>query len=106
MLLLICSVHVSMVNVCDLFTHVKLAHGGRGNTSSTDRHSGSRGPHGGVCMRSEYRVLVTGLPHSASWQDLKDHMCRAGDVCFSQVFHEGSGRIFATSFYSEAVFAA
>ncbi|KAH6766400.1 SERINE-ARGININE PROTEIN 30 [Perilla frutescens var. hirtella] len=71
---------------------VELAHGGRGNSSSTDRHSGSRGPRGGVSRRSEYRVLVTGLPHSASWQDLKDHMRRAGDVCFSQVFHEGSGK--------------
>ncbi|KAL9139874.1 hypothetical protein ABFS82_14G131200 [Erythranthe guttata] len=74
---------------------VELAHGGRGNSSTTDRHSsfsGSRGPRGGVSKRSEYRVLITGLPHSASWQDLKDHMRRAGDVCFSQVFHEGSGK--------------
>ncbi|XP_051118488.1 serine/arginine-rich-splicing factor SR34 [Andrographis paniculata] len=71
---------------------VELAHGGRGHSSSTDRHSGSRGPRGGVSRRSEYRVLVTGLPHSASWQDLKDHMRRGGDVCFSQVFNEGSGK--------------
>ncbi|KAL7112739.1 hypothetical protein ACP275_04G020600 [Erythranthe tilingii] len=71
---------------------VELAHGGRGNSSSTDRQSGSRGPRGGVSRRSEYRVLITGLPNSASWQDLKDHMRRAGDVCFSQVFHEGSGK--------------
>ncbi|XP_073147820.1 serine/arginine-rich splicing factor SR30-like isoform X2 [Henckelia pumila] len=73
---------------------VELAHGGRGN-SSTDRHSShsnSRGPRGGVSRRSDYRVLITGLPHSASWQDLKDHMRRAGDVCFSQVFNEGSGK--------------
>ncbi|KAI3460806.1 hypothetical protein Pfo_017469 [Paulownia fortunei] len=74
---------------------VELAHGGRGHSSSTDRYSsysGSRGSRGGVSKRSEYRVLVTGLPQSASWQDLKDHMRRAGDVCFSQVFHEGSGK--------------
>ncbi|KAL3827826.1 hypothetical protein ACJIZ3_016628 [Penstemon smallii] len=75
---------------------VELAHGGRGNSSSTDRYSshnsGSRGPHGGVSRRSDYRVVITGLPHSASWQDLKDHMRKAGDVCFSQVFHEGSGK--------------
>ncbi|KAJ6710502.1 PRE-MRNA-SPLICING FACTOR SF2-LIKE PROTEIN, partial [Salix koriyanagi] len=71
---------------------VELAHGGRGNSSS-DRHSshsGGRG-RGGVSRRSEYRVVVTGLPSSASWQDLKDHMRRAGDVCFSQVFRDGSG---------------
>ncbi|XP_027117530.1 serine/arginine-rich splicing factor SR30-like isoform X1 [Coffea arabica] len=73
---------------------VELAHGGRGHSSSTDRysnHSSGRGPRGGVSRRSDYRVLVTGLPPSASWQDLKDHMRRAGDVCFSQVFREGSG---------------
>ncbi|XP_052183144.1 serine/arginine-rich-splicing factor SR34-like isoform X2 [Diospyros lotus] len=73
---------------------VELAHGGRGHSSSIDRyssHSGGRGSRGGVSRRSEYRVLVTGLPSSASWQDLKDHMRRAGDVCFSQVFRDGSG---------------
>ncbi|XP_055829231.1 serine/arginine-rich-splicing factor SR34-like [Solanum dulcamara] len=78
---------------------VELAHGGRGNSSSNDRynsgnsgHNGGRNNHKfGAPKRTEYRVLVTGLPHSASWQDLKDHMRRAGDVCFSQVFREGSG---------------
>ncbi|CAK9136262.1 unnamed protein product [Ilex paraguariensis] len=78
---------------------VELAHGGRGHSSSIDRFSnhnsgrgrGGGGGGGGVSRRSEYRVLVTGLPSSASWQDLKDHMRRAGDVCFSQVFREGSG---------------
>ncbi|XP_023747882.1 serine/arginine-rich-splicing factor SR34 isoform X1 [Lactuca sativa] len=80
---------------------VELAHGGRGNSSSTDRHGGygsgrgggggGGGRSGGVSRRSDYRVMVTGLPSSASWQDLKDHMRRAGDVCFSQVFREGGG---------------
>ncbi|KAI3736577.1 hypothetical protein L2E82_26446 [Cichorium intybus] len=36
-------------------------------------------------------VYVTGLPSSASSQDLKDHMRRAGDVCFSQVFRDRDG---------------
>lgn len=73
---------------------VELAHGGRGHSSSIDRYSSrssGRGSQGGVSRRSEYRVLVTGLPSSASWQDLKDHMRRAGDVCFSQVFRDGRG---------------
>ncbi|KAM0015377.1 putative RNA recognition motif domain, nucleotide-binding alpha-beta plait domain superfamily [Helianthus debilis subsp. tardiflorus] len=74
---------------------VELAHGGRGSSSYKDRYSshssGRGGRGGGVSRRSDYRVLVTGLPSSASWQDLKDHMRRAGDVCFSQVFREGSG---------------
>ncbi|KAK8630781.1 hypothetical protein V6N13_079556 [Hibiscus sabdariffa] len=70
---------------------VELAHGGRGRSSS-DRHSSHGGGRGrGPSKRSEYRVLVTGLPSSASWQDLKDHMRRAGDVCFSQVFRDGGG---------------
>lgn len=72
---------------------VELAHGGRGQSSSYERHSSysSGGGRGGVPRRSDYRVLVTGLPSSASWQDLKDHMRRAGDVCFSQVFRDDRG---------------
>ncbi|KAG0483028.1 hypothetical protein HPP92_011112 [Vanilla planifolia] len=69
---------------------VELAHGGRGHSSTYDRHSSYSGSRG-VSRRSDYRVLVTGLPSSASWQDLKDHIVRAGDVCFSQVFREGGG---------------
>ncbi|KAK3407416.1 hypothetical protein EUGRSUZ_K03474 [Eucalyptus grandis] len=77
---------------------VELAHGGRGHSSSSDRHSnfgggggGGRGGSRGVSRHSEYRVLVSGLPSSASWQDLKDHMRRGGDVCFSQVFRDSNG---------------
>ncbi|PWA92835.1 nucleotide-binding alpha-beta plait domain-containing protein [Artemisia annua] len=71
---------------------VELAHGGR-VSSSVDRHSSysSGGSRGGLSRRSDYRVYVTGLPSSASWQDLKDHMRRAGDVCFSQVFRDRDG---------------
>ncbi|KAL0903300.1 hypothetical protein M5K25_027669 [Dendrobium thyrsiflorum] len=69
---------------------VELAHGGRGHSSSHDRNSSYSGSRG-VSRRSDYRVLVSGLPPSASWQDLKDHMRRAGDVCFSQVFRDGGG---------------
>ncbi|KAM0948524.1 putative RNA recognition motif domain, nucleotide-binding alpha-beta plait domain superfamily [Dioscorea sansibarensis] len=74
---------------------VEVAHGGRGHSSSNDRHSyrGGGGGRGGVSRRSEYRVRVTGLPSSASWQDLKDHMRLAGDVCFSQVFSESGGTV-------------
>ncbi|XP_030544842.1 serine/arginine-rich splicing factor SR30-like isoform X4 [Rhodamnia argentea] len=73
---------------------VELAHGGRGYSSSVDRYgsySGSGSSRGGVGRHSDYRVLVTGLPSSASWQDLKDHMRRAGDVCFSEVFRDRNG---------------
>ncbi|KAB2621501.1 serine/arginine-rich splicing factor SR30-like [Pyrus ussuriensis x Pyrus communis] len=70
---------------------VELARGGR--HSSSDRYSSysHSSSSRGVSRRSDYRVLVTGLPPSVSWQDLKDHMRRAGDVCFSQVFHDRGG---------------
>ncbi len=32
-----------------------------------------------------------GLPASGSWQDLKDHMREAGDVCFADVQRDGEG---------------
>ncbi|KAI3918411.1 hypothetical protein MKX01_041731 [Papaver californicum] len=72
---------------------VELAHGGRGQSSSFDRHGGygGGGSAAAASRRSEYRVVVRGLPASASWQDLKDHMRKAGDVCFAQVFRKGDG---------------
>ncbi|KAE8010250.1 hypothetical protein FH972_006635 [Carpinus fangiana] len=72
---------------------VELAHGGRGNSSSVDRYSSysGGGSSRGIPRHSDYRVLVTGLPPSASWQDLKDHMRQAGDVLFSQVFRDRGG---------------
>uniref|UniRef100_A0A1B6D700 RRM domain-containing protein n=1 Tax=Clastoptera arizonana TaxID=38151 RepID=A0A1B6D700_9HEMI len=72
----------------------------RGGGPSSFR-GGSRGGNGGgmgggrgrgpPARRSQYRVLVTGLPPSGSWQDLKDHMREAGDVCFADVFKDGTG---------------
>ncbi|XP_069135992.1 serine/arginine-rich splicing factor 1-like [Argopecten irradians] len=56
--------------------------GGRGNFGQS-RFSASR--------RSEYRVLVSGLPPTGSWQDLKDHMREAGDVCYADVYKDGTG---------------
>ncbi|XP_039135076.1 serine/arginine-rich splicing factor SR34A-like [Dioscorea cayenensis subsp. rotundata] len=78
---------------------VELAHGGRGQSSSIGRSSGHGSGHGsgsgkyGVSHRSEFRVIVRGLPSSASWQDLKDHMRKAGDVCFAQVFRDRDGTV-------------
>ncbi|ONM31770.1 Serine/arginine-rich-splicing factor SR34 [Zea mays] len=73
---------------------VELAHGGRGQSYSYDRSSSySSACRGGVSRRSDFRVMVTGLPSSASWQDLKDHMRRAGDVCFSDVYREAGETI-------------
>ncbi|CAN8308656.1 unnamed protein product [Cochlearia groenlandica] len=80
---------------------VELAHGGRrssndarssyGGGSRGGRDGGDGGRGRGPSRRSEYRVVVSGLPSSASWQDLKDHMRKGGEVCFSQVFRDGRG---------------
>ncbi|KAK6636413.1 Serine/arginine-rich splicing factor 1 [Polyplax serrata] len=59
-----------------------------GGSSGGDRGGGRRGP---PARRSQFRVLVSGLPPSGSWQDLKDHMREAGDVCFADVFKDGTG---------------
>ena len=32
-----------------------------------------------------------GLPSTGSWQDLKDHMREAGDVCYADVYRDCSG---------------
>ena len=62
--------------------------GGRGRGGFGGR---GRGRGGGPPRRSDYRVLVSGLPQSGSWQDLKDHMREAGDVVYTDVFRDGTG---------------
>ncbi|XP_038647815.1 serine/arginine-rich splicing factor 9-like isoform X3 [Scyliorhinus canicula] len=52
---------------------------------------GSRGRPGPAARRSDFRVIISGLPPSGSWQDLKDHMREAGDVCYADVLGEGAG---------------
>ncbi|XP_018784997.1 PREDICTED: probable splicing factor, arginine/serine-rich 3 [Bactrocera latifrons] len=67
----------------------------RGNRNDRNRNDGGRGGGGGgrgpPTKRSQYRVMVTGLPSSGSWQDLKDHMREAGDVCFADAYKDGTG---------------
>ena len=41
--------------------------------------------------RSEHRVIVSGLPPSASWQDLKDYFRSAGDIIYADVDKRGGG---------------
>ena len=55
----------------------------RSATSSLCSFSG--GGRGGVSRQTGFRLLVSGLPQSASWQDLKDTCRRYGDVTFTQV---------------------
>eukprot|EP00803_Ostreobium_quekettii_P011316 evm.model.scf_21EXC.21 EVM.evm.TU.scf_21EXC.21 scf_21EXC:199623-202678(-) len=61
-------------------------------------HGGGRGYYRsqgsatyGMSRRTEFRIIVTGLPSSCSWQDLKDHMRKAGDVTFAQVMRPSRG---------------
>ncbi|XP_057837894.2 serine/arginine-rich splicing factor SR30 isoform X4 [Cryptomeria japonica] len=74
---------------------VEIARGGGASSvdiyDSSSYYSGSRSSS--TYRRSGYRVLVYGLPSSASWQDLKDHMRRAGDVCFAEVYRKRSGTV-------------
>ncbi|XP_063696820.1 serine/arginine-rich splicing factor 1B [Culicoides brevitarsis] len=63
----------------------------RGNNDRNAAGRDNRGNRGPAARRSQYRVLVTNLPSSGSWQDLKDHMREAGDVCFADVYKDGTG---------------
>ena len=40
-----------------------------------------------------YQLLVSGLPPTGSWQDLKDHFREAGDVIFADVYKDGTGSV-------------
>lgn len=56
------------------------------------RGGASRGSRSGPpTRRSENRCIITGLPPTGSWQDLKDHMRVAGNVCYADVFKDGTG---------------
>lgn len=85
---------------------VEMARGGRGG----DR--GDRGDRGGYRdsrddrsrtrtggKRTEFGVVVSGLPRSCSWQDLKDFMRKAGDVAYADVDRRGEGFV---DFFSAA----
>lgn len=64
--------------------------GDRGGYGGGGRGGGGGGGAGGG-RRTEFQVIVTGLPPSASWQDLKDHMRDAGDVGYCDVDRKGGG---------------
>lgn len=63
---------------------------GRERTSRFKNGSGSS-RSSAPQRRSKFRVKVTGLPTSGSWQDLKDHMREVGEVCFADVYKGGEG---------------
>nr|CAH8829687.1 unnamed protein product [Trichobilharzia regenti] len=65
--------------------------GGGQNYNQFRRGGFNRGGGSGPSRRSDFRVIVTGLPPTGSWQDLKDHMREAGDVGYADVFRDGTG---------------
>ena len=60
----------------------------RGN-QSYDRRGGRY--QGRANKAKGYQLIVTGLPPTGSWQDIKDHFREAGDVLFADVFKDGTG---------------
>jgi arginine/serine-rich splicing factor 1/9 len=81
---------------------VEISKGGRRDRDDYSRGGGGR-DYGGDRFRDDrrrvnprpyntaFRVVVSGLPPTASWQDLKDHMRKGGEVTFAQVVRDGDG---------------
>lgn len=71
------------------------SYGGGGGRGGGDRYGGPRG--GGFAGRGNrpkgHQLLVSGLPATGSWQDVKDHFREAGDVIFADVYKDGTGVI-------------
>ena len=57
--------------------------GGRDDGFNQRGRGGGGGGGGG--KRTEFGVMVTNLPRSTSWQDLKDFFRKAGDVVYTDV---------------------
>lgn len=74
MLAVICS------NICFCFR-------GAGGRPLSGGGGGFRG------RRKGYEVVVSGLPPSGSWQDLKDHCRSIGEIIFADVDRRGGGVI-------------
>lgn len=72
---------------------VELQKGPRNNGPSGGGRGGGYGDRRGgpPTRRSEYRCIISGLPPTGSWQDIKDHMRVAGNVCYADVFKDGTG---------------
>ena len=56
-----------------------------------DRHEDKHESENPKDSRTEHRLLVSNLPHRCSWQDLKDHFRRAGDVVYCVINTNNEG---------------
>mgnify|MGYP003962159005 CR=1 FL=1 len=70
------------------------SYGGRGGYGG----GGRRG--GGPFTRTGNRVIVDNLADSTAWQELKDHMKRAGGVVFAEICRDKEGRYGVVDFRS------
>jgi len=73
--------------------------GGGGGYRGGGGYDGGRGYGGGGGGRDfrpksrGYQLIVSGLPSTGSWQDLKDHCRVAGDIIFADVYKDGTGTV-------------
>ncbi|ORX80535.1 RNA-binding domain-containing protein [Basidiobolus meristosporus CBS 931.73] len=72
---------------------VELARGERKRNERTERNPRDRRETSryGPPQRTQHRVIVENLASSASWQDLKDFMRKAGEVTFADAHREKEG---------------
>uniref|UniRef100_A0A3Q1JE01 Serine and arginine rich splicing factor 1b n=1 Tax=Anabas testudineus TaxID=64144 RepID=A0A3Q1JE01_ANATE len=75
--------------------HVEFPQSGRGSGrgGGSGALGNARGRYGPPSRRVIFlrHLLLSGLPPSGSWQDLKDHMRETGDVCYVDVYQDGTG---------------
>lgn len=70
---------------------VEFQKGGRGEPRSFMGSGGGGRGNNAPPRRSDNRIIISGLPPTGSWQDVKDHMREAGTVCYADVFKDGTG---------------
>ncbi|EKX38933.1 hypothetical protein GUITHDRAFT_39633, partial [Guillardia theta CCMP2712] len=63
---------------------------GTAATYGYDKRGSGKAPPRNL-RRSDYRVIISGLPKSASWQDLKDFFRQAGEIVYTDVDRQGGG---------------
>lgn len=65
----------------------------RGYDRGYNRNGDRSNRRGQPPRRTDYRVKITNLPPSGSWQDVKDHVRKVGEVAYANVFSDGTGVI-------------
>ena len=65
----------------------------RGGSSGGNSVRGGDGYGRKFRPKGGHQLLVSGLPPTGSWQDVKDHFREAGDVVYADVYKDGTGVI-------------